>query len=219
MKKWLKRLPDIRRPENRYLWYILVLPAFVICFFLLERFGPENYWVSYIPLDDKIPFCEYFVLPYVLWYPYMFGTGLFLLLKDHEGFKRYMSFIGISFGLTLLLCAVFPNGQDLRPAEFPRDNIFTRILAGLYATDDNQNVLPSMHVLGSCAAAVGWCMSPKVKSRWVKIGSVALAALISVSTVLVKQHSVLDIFTALPLAAVLFVAIYKPWHKNNPTGH
>lgn len=214
MKNWLKRLPDIRRPENRYLWYILVLPAFVICFFLLERFGSENYWVSYIPLDDKIPFCEYFVLPYVLWYPFLFGTGLFLLLKDREGFKRYMSFIGISFGLTLLFCLVFPNGQDLRPAEFPRDNIFTRILTGLYAADDNQNVLPSMHVLGSCAAAAALCMSPKVKSGWVKIGSVALAALISVSTVLVKQHSVLDIFTALPLAAVLFVVLYKPWRKK-----
>jgi len=218
MKKWLKRLPDIRRPENRYLWYILVLPAFLICFFLQERFGSENYWVSYIPLDDKIPFCEYFVLPYVLWYPFMFGTGLFLLLKDHEGFKRYMSFIGVAFGLTLLFCAVFPNGQELRPTDFPRDNIFTRILAGLYTVDDNQNVLPSMHVLGSCAAAVGWCMSPKVKSRWVKAAAIVLAALISVSTVLVKQHSVLDIFTALPLAAVLFVAIYKPWRRNNPTG-
>ena len=90
MKNWLKRLPDIRRPENRSLWYILVLPVFVICFFLLEWFGPENYWASYIPLDDKIPFCEYFVLPYVLWYPFMFGTGLLLLIKDHDGFKRYM---------------------------------------------------------------------------------------------------------------------------------
>ena len=83
MKNWLKRLPDIRRPENRYLWYILVLPAFVICFFLLERFGPENYWVSYIPLDDKIPFCEYFVLPYVLWYPGGDGTdGLRFCFHD-----------------------------------------------------------------------------------------------------------------------------------------
>lgn len=214
MKKWLKRLPDIRRPENRYLWYILVLPAFIICFFLLERFGSENYWVSYIPLDDKIPFCEYFVLPYVLWYPFMFGTGLLLLIKDHDGFKRYMSFIGISFGLTLLFCAVFPNGQDLRPAEFPRENVFTRILAGLYATDDNQNVLPSMHVLGSCAAAAALCMSPKVKSRWLKAAAIALAVLISASTVLVKQHSVLDIFTAIPLAAVLFFVIYKPWRKQ-----
>lgn len=214
MKNWLKRLPDIRRRENRYLWYILVLPAFLICFFLLERFGSENYWVSYIPLDDRIPFCEYFVLPYVLWYPFMFGTGLFLLLKDHDGFRRYMSFIGIAFGATLLFCAVFPNGQDLRPAEFPRSNIFTLILSGLYKADDNQNVLPSMHVLGSCAAAVGWCMSPKVKSRWVKAAAISLATLISASTVLVKQHSILDVFTALPIAAVLYFAIYKPWLRR-----
>lgn len=214
MKKRFIRLPDPRRPENRYLWYILVLPAFVICFALQERFGSGDYWVSYIPLDDKIPFCEYFVLPYIMWYPFMFGTGLFLLLKDHEGFKRYMSFIGIAFGLTLLFCAIFPNGQELRPEAFQRSNLFTWVLGNLYMIDDNQNVLPSMHVLGSCAAAAGWCMSPRVKSRWVKIGSVALAALISVSTVFVKQHSALDVFAALPIAAVLFVAIYKPWRKK-----
>jgi membrane-associated phospholipid phosphatase len=42
----------------------------------------------------------------------------------------------------------------------------------------------------------------------------ALAALISVSTVFVKQHSALDVFAALPLAALLFIAIYKPWRKK-----
>ncbi len=214
MKKWLKRLPDPRLRENRYLWYILVLPAFLLCFCLQERFGSGEYWVSYIPLDDKIPFCEYFVLPYVCWYPFMFGTGLFLLVRDHEGFKRYMSFIGIAFGLTLLFCAVFPNGQDLRPSEFPRSNLFSWLLGLLYAVDDNQNVLPSMHVLGSCAAAAGWCMSPAVKSRWIKLGSVVLAALISISTVFVKQHSALDIFAALPIVAILFFVIYKPWRKT-----
>ena len=215
MKNWLRRLPDIRREENRYLWYILVLPAFLICFFALEQFGAESYWVSYIPLDDKIPFCEYFVVPYVSWYPFMFGTGLFLLVKDHEGFKKYMSFVGLAFGIALLFCAVFPNGQDLRPAEFPRRNVFTWVLEILYTVDDNQNVLPSMHVLGSLAAAAAWCMSPAVKSRVVKAASVLLATLISVSTVMVKQHSALDIFVAIPLAAVIFLVIYRPWRRKN----
>ncbi|MDD6189417.1 MAG: hypothetical protein PUB32_07575 [Clostridiales bacterium] len=214
MKKWLQRLPDLRLKENRYLWYILVLPAFLIAFFALERFGSESYWVSYIPLDDRIPFCEFFVLPYVLWYPFLFGTGLFLMLKDHDGFKNYMRFIGIAFGLALLFCAIFPNGQDLRPEEFPRDNIFTWLIGLLYTADDNQNVLPSMHVLGSCAAASALCLSPKVKSRAVKLGAVLLAVLISVSTVFVKQHSALDIITAIPPAAVIFLVIYRPWRRK-----
>lgn len=214
MKKWLRRLPNLRLKENRYLWYILVLPAFLICFFALEHFGPEEYWVSYIPLDDKIPFCEYFILPYVMWYPFMFGTGLFLLLKDREGFTHYMSFIAIAFGVTLLFCAVFPNGQDLRPTEFSRSNVFTWLMRLLYSVDDNQNVLPSMHVLGSAAAAAAWCLSPAVKSRVVKVASVLLALLISVSTVLVKQHSVLDIFAAIPLAAVIFIVIYRLWRRK-----
>ncbi len=214
MKKLLRRLHELKLKENRYLWYILILPAFLIAFFAQEWWGSETYWVSYIPLDDKIPFCEYFVIPYVLWYPFLFGTGFFLLLKDHDGFKRYMRFIGISFFFTLIFCTVFPNGQDLRPEVFPRDNVFSRIIGLLYTIDDNQNVLPSMHVLGACAATSALWLSPKVKSRGIKWGSVMLTLLISASTVLVKQHSALDVFAAIPIAAVVFAVIYRPWRRK-----
>ena len=213
LKKLLSHLPDIKLRENRYLWYILVLPGFLIAFFALERFGSEAYWISYMPLDDKIPFCEYFVLPYIMWYPFLVGTGLFLLLKDHDGFARYMSFIGIAFGIALLFCALFPNGQNLRPVEFERSNVFTWILGLLYKADDNQNVLPSMHVLGAWGAAIACCVSPVVRNRAVKLAAVLLAALISASTVRVKQHSVLDILAAIPVIVVLFLVIYKPWRK------
>ena len=39
--------------------------------------------------------------------------------------------------------------------------------------------------------------------------AVALAVLISASTVLIKQHSILDIFAALALCAILWPFIYR----------
>lgn len=214
MKNSQHMLKKLKRKENRHLYYILIWPAFLIAFFSLEHFEAAEYWVSYLPLDDKIPFCEYFILPYVMWYPYLAATGLLLLVKDHEGFKKYMRVIGLGFGISLLFCAVFPNGQELRPETFPRDNFCSWLLGLIYAADNNQNVLPSTHVVGSFAAAAAFCFSPAVKKRAVKIGWAALALLISSSTVLVKQHSVLDIFAALPLTALLLLCIYRPWHKN-----
>lgn len=219
MQRPPEKKPYLLREENRYLWYILILPAFVIAFFLEERLlAVEEYWVSWIPLDDRIPFCEYFVLPYVLWYPFLFGVGLYLLLKDHEGFKKYMLSIGLNFFSVLLLYLLFPNGQDLRPASFPRENLFTALLGLIYAADNNLNVLPSMHVLGSIAAALAVCMTPKLRSCWWRIGAVLLALLISLSTAFVKQHSILDAFVAVPVAAAVFLLVYRPWRGRPRKG-
>lgn len=203
--------PYLLRKENRYLWYILILPVFLVVFFAEELLVKGDYWVSYIPLDDIIPFCEYFIIPYLIWFPFLFGTGLFLLLRDHEGFKKYMSFIGLGFFTVSLFFLIFPNGQNLRPESFERSNIFTWALGLIYTVDDNMNVLPSMHVIGAAAAASAICMTKEIKSRPLKISSVLLAVLISVSTTFVKQHSALDVITAIPVAALIFLVLYRPW--------
>ena len=66
-----------------------------------------------------------------------------------EGFRRYMwsDHAHVSVHRTLF-CALIPNGQDLRPAVMPRDNIFCDLVAYTYSLDTNTNVFPSVHVLG-----------------------------------------------------------------------
>jgi drug/metabolite transporter (DMT)-like permease len=69
----------LRLPENRYArdaLYLVWLPAYLLLFFLLERRPMETYWATQIPLDDLIPFCEWFAIPYCLWYPLLIGMGL-----------------------------------------------------------------------------------------------------------------------------------------------
>lgn len=188
--------------------YALFVPAFLICFFLVERLVPPEggYWVSHCALDDRIPFAEVFVIPYCLWYPLLLFTGLGLMLRDTAEFRRYMWFLMLGFGFSLLFCLAFPNGQDLRPSEFPRSNVFTWLLGRIYAADTNTNVLPSMHVIGACAAALSACRS-RALGRWAPVTVVIVAVLICLSTVFVKQHSVLDVLAgfavSLPLALLL----------------
>lgn len=193
-------------PEWRY---TLFLPAFLLAFFLMERLVPAgcDYWVSYCPLDDRIPFLEGFVVPYCLWYPLLFCVGVFLLVFDVPGLKKYVLFMSVGFGFSIVFCILFPNGQDLRPAVFPRDNIFTRLLECIYAADTNTNVLPSMHVIGSVAAALAAWHSKPMK-RWRFLPAIA-ALLASISTVFVKQHSVLDIFAGLAVCVPLWFWLYR----------
>lgn len=86
-----------------HIW--LYAPIFVTVFDFLEKLiSPEsNYWVSYTPIDDLIPFNELFVIPYVIWFPYIFLIGAFLFFAHLDCKKlRKKSLIIIAAVLSVL---------------------------------------------------------------------------------------------------------------------
>jgi len=193
--------------------YLLLIPLYLIIFFIEERYITSGYFVSYMRLDDYIPFCEWFVLPYLMWYPLMLGAGAYLFFKDVEGFKNYLIYIGCGFLLIVLFYAAFPSGQNLRPSTFEKSNILTDIVKILYNRDTNTNVLPSLHVVGSMGAMFALLKCKKLQKRWFQIFIVVLAISISISTVYIKQHSILDVITGVPLGFIYYFAVYK-WLPN-----
>lgn len=203
-KKW--NIPTVENYHHH--WYLLIWLTYLGLFYLAEQVVTDNYWVSYLPLDDKIPFCRFFVIPYCLWHPLLFVMTLYLMWYDIPAFKRFMLYFGVGCIGTVVFCLIFPNGQDLRPATFAQDDVFTRFIALLYQTDTNTNVLPSMHVIG-CAALTFACFDAESLRRrhlhWVML---PLGLLISVSTVFIKQHSILDFFAAIPVCVILYFLFY-----------
>ncbi len=136
----------MRNALRRFPWgelkYVLWLPVYLLSFFVIERVVVTGYRPTQTWLDAYIPFCEWFVIPYCLWYPLLVAVGLWLLWKDREGFRRYMRFLALTFFASALIWFLIPNGQDLRPAVMPRDNPLTRLVEGLYSIDTNTNVFP-----------------------------------------------------------------------------
>ena len=68
------------------------LPIYLIWFVLAEKFITDGYYVSYMPFDDKIPFIPVFVLPYVMWYPYILApipALYFIIPGDTRKRKTY----------------------------------------------------------------------------------------------------------------------------------
>lgn len=59
----------------------------------------------------------------------------------------------------LIICTVFPNGLNLRPEVFTRDNFCIELVKRIYQTDTPTNVLPSLHVYNSicCYIAISHC--------------------------------------------------------------
>jgi len=48
---------------NPHFWALSYFIVYVIWFFSLEFFAEPKYWIT-CPLDDFIPFNEYFIVPY-----------------------------------------------------------------------------------------------------------------------------------------------------------
>lgn len=178
-------------------------------FLTVERLWIRDYYIPiHCPLDDMIPFCEYFLIPYLFWFVFLIGIHLYTLFFDTESFKKLMKFIIVSYSLAMLIYILFPNCHELRPLTFERDNIFTRFLSEFYQFDTNTNVFPSLHVIGSAAVMVSAWNSKHFHTPGWRIVFGVTAVLISVSTVFLKQHSVLDVFAAVPICILAYCVAY-----------
>lgn len=194
--------------EYRHIFMFLFWPIQFFCFWLLERVLPLQFNTVWAPLDEVIPFCEYFIIPYYLWYAYIIAMMAILFFKNVPEFKRYMLFIIIGYGGTLIFYAIYPTQQLLRPENFANENFFTGLVADLYQTDTNTNVCPSLHVIGQMASFfAAWRNPMGNKHLWRGLWLVSSVA-VCMSTVMLKQHSIIDVYAGLAVSAVLYVAVY-----------
>ncbi len=210
------RLNNLSTDEFEHLKLLLFWPVFGLLFCFVERFYQVSYYYPmYCSFDDLIPFCEWFLIPYMFWFVFLVGMHLYTLLYDVDTFRRMMKYIIITYSAAMLTYFIFPTCQELRPVEFERDNILTRFIAEFYKFDTNTNVCPSIHVIGSLAVMEAALYSKQIKSKKIKSAFVITAVLICISTVFMKQHSVIDIFAALPICLAAHFICYGKEKKRD----
>ena len=194
--------------DHPHMWWVLYLPVYLGGFFLIEHLITDNYWATQTFIDEYIPFCEYFVIPYDSWGFLLLALGLYLIVKDAEGFRRYMWSIMLTFGFATIFCALVPNGQDLRPAVMEHHNFCTWLLQNTYNLDTNTNVLPSVHVLGVLDALYAVHRTPGLRRTGWRTFADIWGVIIICSTLFVKQHAFIDVVAALVVGAIAYVIIY-----------
>ncbi len=196
--------------------YKHAIPLLIYGFIYLSWFGwleqkvTKNYHVIHMEIDDHIPFCEAFIIPYFLWFAYVAVVVVFFLFKDKTDYYKTCAFLVTGMTIFLIVSTLWPNGHHLRPIIMPRDNIFTDMVKGLYAVDTATNLWPSIHVYNSIGAHLAITNSKAFENkRWVRILSFLLAASIILATMFLKQHSVFDVITAFILATIMYLLIYR----------
>ncbi len=205
------RLNDPQFSHLKLLFGWVVYFAF---YFLTENLIPaERCTPVHIPLDDVIPFCEWFLIPYVFWYGLIVFSLVYFGLYNIQSFKNLSTYIIITQAAAMAIYILFPNRQDLRPEVFPRENFLTWCIGILYRFDTNTGVCPSLHVAYSMGIASVWLKETGVKPIW-KVLVVVAVALICLSTMFIKQHSALDFFAALPVCALAEWIVFHHLPKN-----
>ena len=221
---WKEHLVDYRQfrfsklntPQFSHLWWLLFWPVYGILFAAVENWTNRDWIWLECALDDAIPFCEYFMIPYMYWFVFLCGMLLHALLFEPQLFRKVMLFITITYGVAIISYILVPTGQQLRPEAFARDNFLTRFIADFYEFDTNTNVCPAIHVIGSVAVLVASWNSKFFKTVPWQIYYWITTVLICMSTAFMKQHSVLDIPPALLVCALAYpIAFGKiKWKKK-----
>ncbi len=195
--------------------FLYLIPYF-IWFSALERkiTADSEYHLIHSPIDDYIPFCEYFVIPYLLWFVYILAIGTWFYFKDRRDFCRFSLFLYSGMQIFLIISTLWPNGQALRPdlTTLGRDNVFIDLVQNvIYGNDTPTNIFPSIHVyntIGACIAVIHTKSIPKDK-LWIKILLVVQGLLIIASTVFMKQHSIIDVIGAFVMAVPTYFLAFK----------
>ena len=208
------RFSKLGTPQFSHLKLLIGWIGYFILYFLTENLIPvENCHVIHSFLDDIIPFCEWFLLPYVFWYLLIVISLGYFALYDVDNFKKLQVFIIITQICAMIVYILYPNCQNLRPTEFPRDNFLTDCIGFLYTVDTNTGVCPSLHCAYSIGIASVWLKAKNVSKLWKAFVLVAVI-LICLSTMFIKQHSALDFFAALPVCLLAEILVFKVFYKQ-----
>ena len=217
------RSVDIRGwvAKHRYCYALGYLLLFLPAFFITERAVTPRYIIS-CSWDDKIPFCETFVIWYLLWFLLLPASWLYTMVRSKEDFQNLCMIMFGGMTASIVIYWIFPNGLALRPQEMG-EGVCADLVRMIHAVDTPGNVCPSIHVSSSTSVAMVAWRSGYLKSRQtMRWGVILAAAGICLSTMFLKQHSVVDVVCGAMLTVILAVPVYcmpwRGWMEGKPMG-
>lgn len=155
--------------------------------------GPYRFFLR-SPIDQALPVVPIFVVPYVSLQPFIYGSLVIFLLFRARVFQSAVLSMIATFLVSYVFFAVMQTYVE-RPVLTGGD-VFTRMIRDVYAGDHPFNDFPSLHVSLSAIIAIHWW---RFSRRFGPVPAI-WAALIAMSTVLVRQHYLADVAGGLILA-------------------
>lgn len=203
------------KPFAYMLALILISPLYEV----LNK-STENAFIITTVVDDWIPFIKEFIIPYLLWFPYLYGVLIYYFFADRIQYYITMSCIIVG-KLVCFIIYYFWQTTVPRPAVTGND-IFSQLVRYIYETDQPVNCFPSIHVFTTFVIMLA-AYKRKEEHKWEFTLLSIAGTLIIVSTVFTKQHAILDVISGMAVASVLyygfqFVFVNKAEKVQIPAG-
>ncbi|TXK84956.1 inositol phosphorylceramide synthase [Paenibacillus sp. N3.4] len=192
------------RTFARLLW-ILIIPVLNIFYGVLNH-GGANVRSLMTALDERIPLIPAFIIPYLIWYPFVFVMLIVLFTEKRRAY--YRTLITLCLGLVSCYIIFHLFQTSIHRPQITDHGWLSLLIRLVYQMDGPYNCFPSIHALTSYLILRGSneCLNLSRVSRLL-IGITSWSIIIS--TVFVKQHVVLDILGAIVLAELLIFAVGK----------
>ena len=77
--------------------------VYILMFTYLENRPVHSYHIVHTVFDDWIPFCEVFIIPYMLWFPYMVLAVAYFIFFNKNKHEYYQLVFNLMMGMTIFL--------------------------------------------------------------------------------------------------------------------
>ncbi|AOH56301.1 phosphoesterase [Peribacillus muralis] len=185
------------------LWYSLLLVLTSSIYSIINQSSGHAVDVTTL-IDGEIPFIKEFVVPYLLWYPYIYGLLIYYCFVDR---KHYFVALGSLVSGKLVCFVIYSLWQSTVPRpDVVGNDIFAHLMRFVYSHDQPVNCLPSIHVLTTFIMMIV-VHKRREQHKWEYAGVTAFGTLIILSTLFTKQHAVLDVLSGILLACGMYAVI------------
>lgn len=175
--------------------------------YLLVKYTPMSPHLIECSWDHMIPFIPQFIYFYISWYFMLLIIPYILYKQDEKSFNNYMKIYKITLIVSFLIYFIYPTTIN-RPLIIS-SGISDQLTNLLYRIDTPVlNCMPSMHCLICFIQMFYLIKCKRLTQKW-KIILIVWELLIVLSTVLLKQHLIIDGITALIIAFTIYIIVEK----------
>lgn len=204
--------------EHKEIYLFIFYFLFIVLFGLIQKYyNPVSSHLVTWPIDYYMPYNQYFMIAYAIWWPFVPAAFIFFYLRDIPSFKSLCFQVLIVCYLTLIIYIIYPSYLDLRQPIYETD-ICSKAILWLRSIDPPRNVFPSLHVSETVSICfVVYKSRDLLLNRYVKGIIYLIGILIIVSTIYIDQHSIADILFAIILSVVFYI-ICPNFEKKQKAG-
>ncbi len=188
-----------------YLLLLLAMPVLGLIYTVLNEAKRKAEKIA-LPIDSNIPFIEEFVIPYVIWYAFVFGYLVYFCFKDTSVYVKTLLTIVIGELICFVIYFFFQTTVPRPTLEGSGWSVM--LVKYIYAHDRPVNCFPSIHVLTTYAIMLA-SFHIKNMYRLHKYIIHIMGSLIILSTLFIKQHVILDMVASMFLVAFIYSTVFE----------